>query len=70
MKTHPLQIGDILIIETPEIALENMTMLHNYGIETRLYSYFNGNICTALEIIHIPKYKEKGSLEVNLDWIG
>ena len=63
MVVYPVQVGDMFTMNTPEEALNNMIMLHKYGIETCLHSCFNGNELTALEIVYIPeeqlaKYKE------------
>lgn len=57
MVVYPLKVGDIFTTETPEEALKSMIMLHEHGIESCLHSYFNGNECTALEIVHIPEYQ-------------
>lgn len=66
---YQLQVGDIFTVRTPEEALEYMIMLHKYGIESCLHSYWNGAECTALEIIFIPeeqKYMEVSISEVNI----
>ena len=61
IRGYLLQVGDIIGARTPQIALENMISLHEHGYETCLHSYWNGEVCTALEIISIPK--EKGDNE-------
>lgn len=58
MTVYPLEVGDIFTTKTPEEALESMILLHKYGIESCLHSYFNGAECTALEIIFIPEDKK------------
>lgn len=57
IRCYSLQVGDIIGGRDPQIALENMINLHEHGYETCLHSYWNGHVCTALEIISIPKEK-------------
>lgn len=61
VRGYLLQVGDIIGGISPQIALENMINLHEHGYETCLHSYWNGEVCTALEIMSIPK--EKGDNE-------
>ena len=61
IRGYLLQVGDIIGGRDPQIALENMINLHEHGYETCLHSYWNGEVCTALEIMSIPK--EKGDNE-------
>ena len=61
VRGYLLQVGDIIGGINPQIALENMINLHEHGYETCLHSYWNGEVCTALEIMSIPK--EKGDNE-------
>lgn len=55
VKAFPIQVGDIYTAPNTEMAIDAMQHLHKYGIETKLYSYWNGHILKSYEIIYINK---------------
>ena len=53
------KVGDIYSCITTDIALKNMKDLHEQGIETKLYSDFDGKILRSYEIIYVPERKNE-----------